>query len=56
MDVEDVAIICALVIRNQKNKRKKYNWVHPIYSDRLLKGQFYTLHEKLRNYPKNVHL
>jgi hypothetical protein len=56
MDVEYVAIVCALVIKNRKNKRKKLNWVHPIYSDRLLKGQFYTLHEKLRDYPKNVHL
>jgi hypothetical protein len=52
MDVEDIAVVCALVIINRKNNRKKHNWVHPIYSDSLSKGQFYTLHEKPRDYPK----
>jgi hypothetical protein len=56
IDIKNVAIFCALMVRNRKNKWKKDNWVHPIYSDRLLKGIFYTLHEKLRDYPKNVHL
>jgi hypothetical protein len=53
MGVEDIAVVCALVIRNRKNKQKKHNSVHPIYSDSLLKGQFYTLHENPRDYPKN---
>jgi hypothetical protein len=52
MDIEDVEIVCALVIRTRKSKQKKQHWVHPIYSDILLKGQFHTLHEKLKEYPK----
>jgi len=51
MDVKDVAIVCAL-IRNRRNKWRKHYWVHPIWNDTLMKGQFYTLHEELRNYPK----
>ncbi|PNF25675.1 hypothetical protein B7P43_G00639, partial [Cryptotermes secundus] len=30
---------------------KREYWVHPIYSERLLKGKFYTLYHELRQYP-----
>lgn len=46
-------IIIALIQRRRKiKKRVREYWVHPIYSDRLLNGKFYTMHSKLLDYPK----
>lgn len=33
-------------------KRKREYWVHPIYSNRLLQGKFYTIHSKLLDFPE----
>lgn len=51
MDFNEVAVICALEIRRRKMKRKKRYWVHPIYTERLFKGKFYTIYSELRQYP-----
>jgi hypothetical protein len=34
-----------------KNKRKQF-WVHPVISQRLLKGKFSSLYKELKTYPK----
>ncbi|XP_065155512.1 uncharacterized protein [Atheta coriaria] len=47
-------IIIALIQRRRKIKRRvREFWVHPIHSDRLLNGKFYTMHSKLLDFPKN---
>lgn len=51
MDFDDTAVACALLLRLRKKKQRKGYWVHPIYSERLLKGKFYTLYSDLRQYP-----
>jgi len=51
MDLLETAAVCALVLRIQKKKIRRQYWVHPIYSCRLLKGEFYTLYENLREHP-----
>jgi hypothetical protein len=38
------------VVKIQEKKEQEY-WVHPIYSERLLKGKCYTLYHELRKYP-----
>lgn len=52
MDDVDKAVVCALALRFRKRKRKRELWVHPIFSSRLLKGQFYKLFSELRKYPE----
>jgi hypothetical protein len=52
MDLEEVACICALELRRRRKRRKQKFWVHPITSQRLMKGFFYTLYEDLRRHPK----
>lgn len=50
MDDEEVAIFAytALkIIREKKQVQRKW-WVHPINSERLLHGDFYTLYSRLR--------
>jgi len=50
MDDEEVAIFAytALkIIREKKRVQRKW-WVHPINSERLLHGDFYTLYSRLR--------
>ncbi|CAI6374003.1 unnamed protein product [Macrosiphum euphorbiae] len=52
MDFVEIAAVCALELKRRKTiKKKKKYWVHPITSQRLLKGQFYKLHNELRSYP-----
>ncbi|PNF34269.1 hypothetical protein B7P43_G16821 [Cryptotermes secundus] len=42
MDVYGTAVVCAILLRLKEERKRQY-WVHPIYSERLLKGKFYTL-------------
>jgi hypothetical protein len=51
-DVYDTTVVCALLLRFRKKRKREY-WVHPIYSERLLKGKFYTLYHELRQYSSN---
>ena len=48
--VESLAV-CALLLRT-KVKRRKRLWVHPLVSQKLLKGQFHKLYVDLRMHPK----
>lgn len=47
-------IIALYLIQRRKRikKRKREYWVHPIYSNRLLQGKFYTIHSKLLDFPE----
>ena len=54
MDLLETAAVCALVPRIRKKKIRRWYWVHPIYSCRLLKGKFYTLYKNLREHPINL--
>lgn len=51
MDFNEVVVICAFEIHKRKMKRKKRYWVHPLYTERLFKGKFYTIYSELRQYP-----
>jgi len=51
MDLLETPAVCALVLRIRKKKIRRWYWVHPIYSCRLLKGKFHTLYENLREHP-----
>jgi hypothetical protein len=51
MDVVEVGAIIGLVAWNRKRRRQRQFWVHPIYSERLSLGKFYTSFERYRNYP-----
>jgi hypothetical protein len=51
MDVLEVGAIIGLVAWNRKRRRQRQFWVHPIYSERLSLGKFYTSFERYRNYP-----
>jgi hypothetical protein len=42
------------VASNEKRKERKKFWVHPITSQRLLKGKFYSLYEDLRAHPQKI--
>jgi hypothetical protein len=54
MDFVEVACICALEIsRGRKLKNKRRFWVHPLTTERLLKGQFHNIYENLRAHPNN---
>jgi len=51
MDFVDSVAVCALLLRT-KAKRRKRLWVHPLVSQKLLKGQFHTFYEDLLMHPK----
>ena len=50
MDFVESAAVCALLLRIRAKRRKRF-WVHPLVSQRLLKGQFHKLYEDLRMHP-----
>jgi hypothetical protein len=49
MDFMELACVCAFEIR--RRKRKRQFCVHPLTTQRLLKGQFHKLYENLRSHP-----
>lgn len=51
MDLVECACVSILIHRRRKKKISKKFWIHPIVSERLLHGQFHTLHYELRQYP-----
>jgi hypothetical protein len=51
MDFVESVAVCALLLRTRTKRRKKF-WVHPLVSQRLLKGQLHKLYEELRVHPK----
>jgi len=51
MDFVESVAVCALLLRIRAKRRKRF-WVHPLVSQRLLKGQFHKLYEDLRIHPK----
>jgi len=51
MDFVESVAVCALLLRIRAKRRKRL-WVHPLVSQRLLKGQFHKLYEDLRIHPK----
>lgn len=53
MDFIDTVVLSVLVTRSLAKRRRRKYWVHPIYSERLIKGKFYTLFYKLRQHPMN---
>jgi hypothetical protein len=53
MDFVESVAVCALLLRIGAKGRKRL-WVHPLVSQRLLKGQFHKLYEDLRIHPKKV--
>jgi hypothetical protein len=54
MDFVEIAAVCVLELKRRKAIKKKKYWVHPITFQRLLKGQFYKLHNELQSYPVKV--
>jgi hypothetical protein len=44
--------VCALLLRKRNVKKRKKFWVHPITSQRLLKGKFYFLYVDLKAHPQ----
>jgi len=51
MDFVESVAVCARLLRT-RTKRRKWFWVHPLVSQRLLKGQFHKLYEDLRIHPQ----
>jgi hypothetical protein len=51
MDFVESVAVCALLLRTRAKRRKRF-WVHPLVSQRLLKGQFHNLYEDLLIHPK----
>jgi hypothetical protein len=51
-DCKDIALVCALVLRKRNVKKRKKFWVHPITSQKLLKGKFTSLYEDLTAHPQ----
>ncbi|KAF2890722.1 hypothetical protein ILUMI_15451 [Ignelater luminosus] len=52
MDFTETACVVALLLRMKAKKRyKKQYWVHPVISQRLMKGQFCKIHNDLRDHP-----
>jgi hypothetical protein len=47
-----MALVCALLLRTRNVKKRKKFWLHPVTSQRLLRGKFYSLYEDLRAHPK----
>ena len=52
MDFVETVSVVALLLREKSKRRKQRYWVHPLCSQRLMKGHFYTLHEELCDYPR----
>jgi hypothetical protein len=52
MDCKDIAVGCALLLRKRNVKKRNKLWVHPIMSQRLLKGKFYFLYEDPKTHPQ----
>ena len=50
MDFVESVAVCALLLRTRAKRRKRF-WVHPLVSQRLLKGQSHKLYD-LRIHPK----
>jgi len=51
MDYVESVAVCALLLRTRAKRRKRFG-VHPLVSQRLLKGQFHKLYEDLHIHPK----
>ena len=51
MDLLEVAAVCALLIKRKKKRVRRKYWVHPIISERLSCGFFYSLFTQLKEYP-----
>ena len=49
---QEAACVATILVRQKRKRRKRRYWVHPIISQRLIKGQFFKLHEDLRHNPK----
>ena len=56
MDCKDISLVWALLVGMWSVKEKKKFWVHPITSQRLLKGKFYSLYEDLKALPHKFFL
>ena len=52
MKMDEQQLRCVALYLKYHRKRHKKFWVHPIVSQRLLKGQFHTLHEDLCEHPE----
>lgn len=53
MNFIELACVALFLARSKRNKtyQRRY-WVHPIVSQRLLKGQFHKIYLDLRNHPQ----
>jgi len=47
----ELVAVCAFLLRTRAKRRKRF-WVHPLVSQKLLKGQFHKLNEDLHIHPK----
>ena len=52
IDCKDVALACALLLRTRNVKKRKKFWLHPMTSQSLLKGKFYSLYIDLSAHPQ----
>jgi hypothetical protein len=52
IDCKATALVCDLLLWMQNRKKRKKFWVHPIMSQRLLKGKFYSLYKNLKTHPQ----
>jgi len=52
MYCKDIELVCAVVLRTRNVKTRRKFWLHPITSQRLLKGKFYSLYEDLKVHPQ----
>ena len=50
MNLVEVAAVCALLVKTKRKKGRRY-WVHPIVSNRLLRGAFHTSFTELKEHP-----
>ena len=48
MNCNDVALVCAVLLRTRNVKKIKKFWLHPITSQSLFKGKFYSLYKDLQ--------
>jgi hypothetical protein len=46
MDFVKLVSVCAFLLKTRAKRRKRF-WVHPLVSQKLLKGQFHKLYEEL---------
>jgi len=51
MDFVESVAVSDYLLRTRAKRRKKF-WVHPLVSQRLLKGQLHKLYKDLRIHPK----